>query len=34
MQTAAGGCGLRVEAGWCIVASLDEHPVRMTRTLF
>ena len=34
MQTAAGGCGLRAEAGWCIVPSLDEHPVRTIRTLF
>jgi hypothetical protein len=32
MQTAAGGCGLRAEAGWCIVASPDEHPVRTIRT--
>ena len=29
-----GGCGGRAEAaGWCIVASLDEHPVRTIRTL-
>jgi hypothetical protein len=30
IQTAAGA----EEAGWCIVASLDEHRVRTIRTLF
>jgi len=34
IKTAAGGCGLQAEAGWCIVASLDEYPVRTIRTLF
>src|SRR5690348_3768936 len=29
-----GGYGVRVEAGWCVVASLAEHPGRTTRTLF
>jgi hypothetical protein len=30
-----GGCGVRAEeAESCIVASLDEHPVRTIRTLF
>jgi len=34
IQTAAGGCVLRAEAGWCIVATRDEHRVRTIRTLF
>jgi hypothetical protein len=34
MQRRRGGCVLRAEAGWCIVASLDEHRVRTIRTLF
>jgi len=30
----SGVLGLRAEAGWCIMASLDEHPVPTIRTLF
>src|SRR6185369_14420572 len=33
IQTAAGGCVLRAEAGWCIMATRDEHRVRTIRTL-